>query len=79
MPAESAPPTRKPNNLLQFFSHIVPDGIQESRIQDVRQAFSALASILDQALPDNSEKTVALRKLMEAKESAVRAVLFKAP
>ena len=30
------------------------------------------------ALPDNAERTTALRKLLEAKDCAVRAVLFRA-
>lgn len=32
---------------------------------------------VSQPLPDNPEKTVALRKLLEAKDCAARAVLFK--
>ena len=31
------------------------------------------------ALPRNPERTVALRKLLEAKEAALRAVVFSAP
>jgi hypothetical protein len=32
---------------------------------------------LQAALPRNPERTVALRKLLEAKDAAVRALLFK--
>jgi hypothetical protein len=36
-----------------------------------------VADNIDQMLPDNPEKTTALRKLLEAKDCAVRARLFK--
>jgi hypothetical protein len=36
-----------------------------------------MAQWIEATLPSNSEKTTALRKLLEAKDCAVRAVLFK--
>ena len=39
------------------------------------EPFAALAEQLDQALPDGPEKSVALRKLLESKDAAVRASL----
>jgi hypothetical protein len=39
--------------------------------------FGDLARSLAQSLPKNPESTVAPRKLLEAKDCAVRAVLFK--
>lgn len=62
------------NNLLQFFKweHLPP------HLQDVSKPFGELAVLVDTNLPGNAEKTVALRKLLEAKDCAVRAVLFKA-
>lgn len=59
--------------IIQFFahSHLPP------HLQAVSQPFGILAqSIIDQ-LPRNPERTVALRKLLEAKDAAVRALLFK--
>jgi len=58
--------------LMQFFawSHLPP------HLQAVSKPFGELAESL-LALPDNPERTTALRKLLEAKDCAVRAVLFK--
>ena len=63
----------KPHYLLQFFAwrHLPP------HLQAVSQPFGELAEHVDANLPDNPEKTTALRKLLEAKDCAVRAVLFK--
>ena len=61
--------------LLQFFAyeHLPP------HLQDVSQPFAALANLLVATLPRNPERTVALRKLLEAKDCGVRAVLWKPP
>jgi hypothetical protein len=59
--------------LLQFFEFAhLPENLQA-----VSRPFGELAQIVDR-LPDNPEKTTALRKLLEAKDCAVRAVLFHA-
>ncbi|MCR6649718.1 MAG: hypothetical protein NVV70_16865 [Cellulomonas sp.] len=39
------------------------------------QRFSELAQDVDANLPDSAEKSVALRKLLEAKDAAVRAAV----
>jgi hypothetical protein len=59
--------------LLQFFvfAHLRAD------LQPVSSAFADLAQELVTTLPRNPERTVALRKLLEAKDCAVRAVLYK--
>ncbi len=59
--------------LMQFFAyaHLPP------HLQAVSRPFGELAEHLDLTLPSNAEKTVALRKLLEAKDCAVRAMLFK--
>lgn len=59
--------------LLQFFaySHL------PAHLQEVSAPFHALADTITKALPRNTERTVALRKLLEAKDCAVRSVLFK--
>jgi hypothetical protein len=59
--------------LLQFFSY---EHLPQN-LQNVSKPFGELARDLEDALPNNPEKTVALRKLLEAKDCAVRAVLFK--
>ena len=62
------------HHLLQFFeySHL-PEALQGTSRQ-----FYELAHELTGTLPMNSELTVALRKLLEAKDCAVRAKIFKA-
>jgi hypothetical protein len=59
--------------LLQFFewAHLPP------HLQDVSRPFGELANQLVNDLPRNPERTVALRKLLEAKDCAVRAKLAK--
>lgn len=59
--------------LLQFFEYAhLPTPLQE-----ISRPFGELAKHLADTLPENPEKTVALRKLLEAKDCAVRARLFK--
>jgi hypothetical protein len=59
--------------LLQFFTweHLKPE------LQEVSKHFATLADTIVSSLPRNPERTVALRKLLEAKDCAVRAKLFK--
>lgn len=59
--------------LLQFFAyaHLPP------HLQSVSAPFGDLAQLIVADLPRNPERTVALRKLLEAKDCAVRALLFK--
>lgn len=59
--------------LLQFFAY----GHLPEHLQNVSKPFSELADLLVDNVPSNPERTVALRKLLEAKDCAVRAVLFK--
>jgi hypothetical protein len=61
------------NRLLQFFEY---DHLPE-HLQAVSKPFGELAKHLDTILPSNAESTVALRKLLESKDCAVRAVLEK--
>ena len=46
-------------------------------LQAVSKPFGDLARELALSLPANADSTTALRKLLEAKDCAVRAVLFK--
>lgn len=57
----------------QFFSyaHLPP------HLQEVSKPFCLLAAGIVATLPRNPERTVALRKLLEAKDAAVRALLAK--
>lgn len=61
-------------NLLQFFEYKhLPE-----HLQLISKPFCEIAHSMANTLPSNPESTVALRKLLEAKDCAVRAVLFKA-
>ena len=58
-------------HLLQFFRYAhLPEHLQAPS-----KEFSELAHLMAVGLPNNPEKTVCLRKLLEAKDCAVRAVL----
>lgn len=52
------------------FSHL-PHGI----MRDTSEEFRVLAIKVDNSLPDGAEKSTSLRKLLEAKDAAVRAAL----
>lgn len=60
------------DHLKQFFTyaHLPP------HLQETSKKFSELADFLSE-LPANPESTTAMRKLLEAKDCAVRAVLAK--
>lgn len=66
--------TKKPvDRMLQFFHY---EHLPQS-LQEVSEPFCKLARRIVDELPMNPERTVALRKLLEAKDCAVRAVLYK--
>ena len=59
--------------MLQFFAYDhLPNDLQKDS-----KPFGELAKWVCETLPRNPERTVALRKLLEAKDCAVRARLFK--
>ena len=65
--------TDKKEHILQFFAyeHLPP------HLQTVSKPFGDLARTMVNDLPRNPERTVALRKLLEAKDAAVRALVAK--
>jgi hypothetical protein len=66
-------PAPTPEHIGQFFkyAHLPPD------LQAVSAPFCDLAKFVIDTLPRNPERTVALRKLLEAKDAAVRALVAK--
>jgi hypothetical protein len=60
-------------SFMQYFqySHLPP------ALQAASKPFHELASHMVRTLPRNPESTVAMRKLLEAKDCAVRAVIFR--
>ncbi len=58
----------KPNIIKYFrYEHLPP------HLKKVSKPFSDLAEFMVETLPDNEEREVALRKLLESKDAAVRA------
>lgn len=57
--------------LVKFFKF---DHLPEN-LQNISKPFCELANFMDSVLPENDEKRMALRKLLEAKDCAVRSVL----
>jgi len=63
------------DRMMQFFaySHL------PAHLQTVSEPFGKLAQHMVETLPSNAERTAGLRKLLEAKDCAVRALLYKDP
>lgn len=62
-----------PEPIMQFFAYAhLPE-----KMQAVSRPFCELAQSIERDLPRNPERTVALRKLLEAKDAAVRSTIFK--
>lgn len=84
-PCSKAPmaPDLASEPILQFFTHAhLPSELQADahlpqNIQAIVHMFAGLAHHLVSTLPRNPERTVALRKLLESKDAAVRAALYK--
>ena len=58
-------------HIIQFFEYRhLPE-----HLQTASEPFHDLAHVIVEYMPRNPERTVALRKLLEAKDAAVRAVL----
>ena len=59
--------------MLQFFAytHLPPN------LAEISRPFSEMAYALVEKLPRNPERSAALRKLLEAKDCAVRARLYE--
>jgi hypothetical protein len=60
------------NKIMRFFAF---GHLREGLMRDTSALFYDLARTLEQTLPNSDEKDVALRKLLESKDAAVRAAL----
>ncbi|QZE56899.1 hypothetical protein MPK67_gp026 [Erwinia phage pEa_SNUABM_32] len=61
------------NQIMQYFAYAhLP-----AHLQRVSKPFALLAQEMDLYLPDGAEKSAGLRKLLEAKDCAVRALVAK--
>ena len=72
-PMNTVKPVPQPEHIMQFFAfaHLPP------HLQEVSKPFCSLAEYIVAKLPRNPERTVALRKLLESKDAAVRALVAK--
>lgn len=62
----------RPERMLNFFGYAhLPE-----HLQAVSRPFGELATTIATLIPSSPERTVALRKLLEAKDAAVRAVVY---
>ena len=59
------------HSLIRYFDALHLTG----PLREVSEYFTGVAMMLDDSLPEGAEKTVALRKLLESKDAAVRAAL----
>jgi len=64
---------RKVAPIMQFFAykHLPPN------LADISRPFCDIAAEMERVLPTNPETSTCLRRILEAKDCAVRAVLFK--
>lgn len=62
--------------VLEFFQY---NHLPEGPLRITSAQFNTLAWKLAKSLPDGAEKSVALRKLLESKDAAVRAALGTLP
>jgi hypothetical protein len=61
-----------PDYMLKLFAYVhLPD-----RLKRVSEPFAQLAHDIAASVPPGPERTVCLRKLLEAKDACVRAVVF---
>jgi hypothetical protein len=64
---------KPPEHIMQYFAY---DHLPQ-HLAAVSEPFCRLAQEMVERLPRNPERTVALRKLLEAKDAAVRALVAK--
>lgn len=61
------------DHIMQYFEYAhLP-----AHLQEVSKPFCEMAKQIEATLPRNPERTVALRKLLESKDAAVRSLLAK--
>ena len=64
------------NRLIKQFTFQELNSNQKEQVAETRDLFGEFAQDVDSRLPENAEKTTALRKLLEAKDCAIRALIF---
>ena len=72
MESEKTPIIEQFNYILRYFEY---SHLTKSELKNVSKQFKLFAETLVMVLPNGPEKSVALRKLLESKEAAVRSAL----
>lgn len=70
--SEDIPPERVFNPIMKHFTW---EHLKHQEARDVSKEIGQLAIMLNLSIPDGPEKSAGLRKLLEAKDALVRAVL----
>ena len=65
--------TMEASPIMKFFTF---EHLPVGKLQETSRLFAELAQTIESSLPENAEKSVALRKILEAKDAAVRACLM---
>ena len=58
--------------VIKFFKF---DHLPHNKMREIAQQIANLANLLEETIPESPEKSVGMRKLLEAKDCFVRAVL----
>lgn len=67
------------NRIMRLFDQMELDKDTKEKVANVRAVIIDAATMLDAMLPEGAEKTVTLRGMLDAKEAAVRSVIFDTP
>lgn len=66
-----------PDRMLPMFKFKDVDLDTKAKVQTVRDSYEQFATTIVNTIPPSAERTVALRKLLESKDCAVRGLLFQ--
>lgn len=67
--------SKQTDRMLQFFQYKhLPE-----HLQSISSPYCEMAHLIVETYPQNPERTVCLRKLLECKDAAVRTFLYKEP
>lgn len=72
VPPEQADTSPAPDRMLKWFEY---EHLENGPTRDASRMFEGLARVIVTAIRAGPERTVALRKLLEAKDAAVRATV----
>lgn len=64
--------THAPNDIMKYFTY---EHLKDQELRDTSKIVCDAAKQLNMILPPGAEKSTALRKLLEAKDAAVRSML----